>query len=112
MARHTFVVFTNAVEGQEDEYNEWYNNRHLTDVLAVEGFVAAQRFRLSEMNPPQEFPHRYLALYEVESDDLDKVTLALSEAGDSGVMFISEALDRPDAIAKYFTPITERRTAG
>src|SRR5664280_2187308 len=108
MARHTFVVFTNAVEGQEDEYNDWYNDQHLPDVLNVEGFVAAQRFRLSDTDAGQEFPHRYLALYEVETDDLDKVTLALSEAGDSGVMMISEALDRPGAIAKFFTPITDR----
>lgn len=60
---------------------------------------------------PQDFPHRYLALYEVESDDLGKVAQALSEAGPSGAMFISESLDRTDAIARYFTPITDRRTA-
>jgi hypothetical protein len=111
MARHTFVVLTNATEGNEDEFNEWYDHEHLQDVLAVEGFVAAQRFRLSDMDPAQEFPHRYLALYEVETEDLAKVTLALSQAGDSGVMRISGALDRPGAIAKYFTPITDRVTA-
>jgi hypothetical protein len=111
MARHTFVVFTNPAEGQEDEYNDWYDNTHLHDVLKVEGFVAAQRFKLADTDPAQEFPHRYLALYEVESDDLGKVAQALSEAGDSGAMFVSESLDRPDAIARYFTPITDRRTA-
>jgi hypothetical protein len=111
MTRPTFVVFTNPTEGREDEFNNWYDNTHLSDVLKVEGFVAAQRFKLAETDPPQEFPHRYLALYEVESDDLGYVTQALSEAGDSGAMFISESLDRPEAIAKYFTPITDRRTA-
>jgi hypothetical protein len=110
MARHTFVVFTNPTEGREDEFNDWYDNTHLNDVVNVEGFVAAQRFKLAETDPPQEFPHRYLALYEVESDDLGKVAQALSEAGESGAMFISESLDRADAIAKYFTPITDRRT--
>jgi len=40
------------------------------------------------------------------------VAQALSEAGGSGAMFISESLDRTDAIARYFTPITDRRTAG
>jgi hypothetical protein len=111
MARHTFVVFTNPTEGREDEFNDWYDNTHLNDVLKVEGFVAAQRFKLAQTDPAQEFPHRYLSLYEIESDDLGKVTQALSEAGDSGAMLISESLDRPDAIAKYFTPITGRRTA-
>jgi hypothetical protein len=112
MARHTFVVFTNPAEGRESEYNDWYDNTHLSDVLQVEGFVAAQRFKLADTDPPQEYPHRYLALYEVESDDLGKVATALSEAGETGAMFISESLDRPEAIARYFTPITDRRTAG
>ena len=111
MARHTFVVFTNPLEGQEDEFNDWYNNQHLADVLAIEGFVAVQRFRLSDTGAGQEFPHRYLPLYEVETDDLDKVTRALAEAGESAAMPVSASFDRPGAIAKFFSPITERVTA-
>jgi hypothetical protein len=112
MARHTFVVLTNAVEGKDEEFNDWYNNRHLSDILATKGFVAAQRFRLAEMDPEQDFPHRYLALYEVETDDLDKTNQAMMEAANGGGMFISPALNLGNAVAKYFTPITERVTAG
>jgi hypothetical protein len=35
MEKHVFVVFTNAVEGQENIYNEWYTDVHLKDVLKV-----------------------------------------------------------------------------
>jgi hypothetical protein len=111
MARYTFVVLTNAVEGREDEYNEWYDNRHLPDVLAVEGFVAAQRFRLTDTDPAQDFGHRYLALYEVETDDLDKTQLALAEAAGSEAMPLSPAFDAASSVARYFTPITDRLTA-
>lgn len=111
MAPYIFVVLTNAVEGQEDEYNNWYNNHHIPDVLACDGFVAAQRFRLTETEPEQEFTHRYLALYEVETDDLIKANQALAEAANNGAMFISPALNMGDALAKYFNPITERITA-
>jgi hypothetical protein len=111
MARHTYVVFTNPIEGRDDDFNDWYDNTHLNDVLQVEGFVAAQRFKLAETDPPQKFPHRYLALYEVESDDLGKAAQALSEAAKSGAMFVSDSLNGTDALAKYFTPITDRRTA-
>ena len=48
MAKHVFVVFTNPVEGKDATYNDWYDNRHLPDVLDVPGFVSAQRFRLSD----------------------------------------------------------------
>ena len=111
MARHTFVVLTNAVDGRDDEFNDWYTNRHLHDILATEGFVAAQRFRLSDMDPEQDFSHRYLALYEVETDDLDKTNQAMMEAANGGGMFISPALNLGNAVAKYFTPITDRVTA-
>lgn len=111
MPRYIFLVLTNAKDGQEDEYNDWYNNRHLPDVLACDGFVAAQRFRLTETDPQQEFTHQYLAIYEVETDDLAKANQALTEAASNGAMFVSPALNMDDALAKYFTPITERLTA-
>lgn len=112
MARYTFVVLTNSVEGRDQEFNNWYDNQHLDDVLNVEGFVAAQRFRLATTDPAQEFSHRYLALYEVETEDLEKVQLALQEASSSSRMPISTSLDRENAVAKYFEPITDRVTAG
>ena len=63
MEKHLFVGFTNRVEGQDDAFNAWYSDVHLKDVLKVPGIVAAQRFKLSDVQrdaPP--FPWRYLAL--------------------------------------------------
>lgn len=48
MGNYTLVVFTNPVEGREDDYNEWYDNQHLGDVIAAaggdafEGYAAAR----------------------------------------------------------------------
>ena len=73
MPKYTFMVLTNPVEGQEDTYNDWYTNRHLADVLNVPGFVSAQRFKLADAQrggSPQ--PWRYLALYQIDTDDLKK----------------------------------------
>jgi hypothetical protein len=111
MARYTFVVLVNAVEGQDDEFNKWYDTQHLPDVLAVKGFVAAQRFRLADTDPAQEFTHRYLSLYEVDTDDLDETNRAMMEATQTGAMPISGSLDGASAIARYFQPITDRVTA-
>src|SRR4051812_5666782 len=47
MPRFKFLAFTNPVEGREDEYNEWYTNTHLADLLRVPGLMSAQRFRLT-----------------------------------------------------------------
>jgi len=38
------VVFSNPVEGKEDEFNEWYDNVHVPELLAVPGMVSATRY--------------------------------------------------------------------
>ena len=111
MGRYMFLVLTNATEGRDDEFNDWYNNRHLPDVLAVEGFVAAQRYKMAELDPPQTSGHHYMALYEVEAEDLAKANQALMNTAGTDAMVLSEALDMTSASAIYFEPITERVVA-
>src|SRR5215469_214807 len=48
MAKHTFLVLTNPVQGKEKEYNDWYTNQHIPDVVSVPGIVAAQRYKLAD----------------------------------------------------------------
>ena len=38
MSNHLFVVLSNPIEGREDEYAQWYQNVHLHDVVALDGF--------------------------------------------------------------------------
>jgi len=33
MSRHVFAVLTNPVEGREAEFNAWYDDRHVHDIL-------------------------------------------------------------------------------
>jgi len=47
MPHFKYVVFTEPKAGQDAAYNDWYDNIHLAEVIAVEGFVAAQRFKTS-----------------------------------------------------------------
>ena len=104
MAKHMLVVLTNAAEGKDEEFNRWYNDVHLGDVLAVDGFVGAQRFALDALGG--ESPHRYLALYEIETEDIDATVKGLTES--AGTMVISDAMTDPMALVA--SPITERRT--
>ena len=83
MARSIFIAQTNAVDGRDDEFNDWYTNVHLIDALAVPGFVAAQRFRISETqrrkNPPYQY--RYVTIYEMEGDVFEPVTERIESPG-------------------------------
>jgi len=91
------VVGSNPVSPEQaDEYNRWYGEDHLTDVLAVAGFTAARRYTLSPVRPmagTEASPYGYLAVYEVEADDLAVAGRDLQAALDSGAIPISETFD-------------------
>src|SRR5262249_19735780 len=61
-----FVQSSPSAPDREDEYNDWYTNTHLTDVLQIPGITAARRFKATEITPVQDGDHRYCAVYEVE----------------------------------------------
>lgn len=116
MTRGVLLVLTNPVSVErEAEYNDWYNTRHVPDVLSVEGFVAATRYRIAEpqLMPGEEPPaFRYLAIYEVEADDLGLAMKNLGEAAGGGAMVISDALDMSSApSAVLYELIGERQEA-
>jgi hypothetical protein len=93
VARYLFVVSSNPAEGREQEYNDWYSNRHLADLRALPGVVSARRFVLSDTqmaDVPQHF--KYLALYEVETDDLQDFIRQLRSRSGTESMPISTAL--------------------
>ena len=101
MARYALLVFTNPKEGRDDEYNRWYDEVHLAEVLEVEGFVAARRYN-AEPVEGTTFDHRYAAIYEMESDlPPDALYQRLLAAGDK--MKLSDALDLSSARIQFFT---------
>ena len=71
---------------REDDYNRWYDGTHLGEVLALPGFVGARRYKPTEPGAP------YVALYEVDVDDLPGVMTTLSDAFASGRLQMSDAM--------------------
>lgn len=112
MASHMLVVLSNAVEGQDDTFNDWYTNRHLGDVLKVPGFSAAQRFALSgsQLGDGSAIPYKYLAIYEVDAEDAADAAKALQANVGGDSMYIDPSIDMTRTVAWFYTPITERVT--
>ncbi len=96
MEHYKLVVLTNPVEGREDDYNAWYEGRHLDDILKVPGFTQAQRFVVDNPLPGAPPTHKYLAIYDFESDDLAATMQIFLANGGTEKMPISDAL-APDA---------------
>jgi hypothetical protein len=102
------LVFSNPVEGKEAEFNEWYDNVHLRDVLAIPGVLTAQRFDLcdAEITRGEGLPaptHRYLTIYEMEGD-VDGIMAKIQAAVASGAMFMSDSLDLTTATLSFWLP--------
>jgi hypothetical protein len=110
MAKYTFVVLSNpTTPGQEAEYNEWYNKIHIPDVLNVPGFVAAQRFTLADAQLGDgPHAHRYLALYEIETDDAKGALKDLQKRVGTADMVMSDGIDMKGVSAGLFKPVAER----
>lgn len=107
-ARTIQLVFSNPAAGRDDEFNEWYDNVHLPDILSIPGMVSAQRYDLYEAEiyrvPGGATPaHRYLTIYEMEGD-VDAIMGAVRAAVASGTIVMSDCLDLPSSVLSFWTP--------
>jgi hypothetical protein len=55
------VVMMNVPPEAESDFNDWYDNEHVPDLLSVPGVLSARRFVASQGQP------KYLLLLEVAS---------------------------------------------
>ncbi|MEH3067010.1 MAG: hypothetical protein PGN15_02800 [Aeromicrobium erythreum] len=91
-------VHTNPVSDADAErFNTWYDEVHVPQVVErVDGIVAARRYELAsaQLAPAEALPaHRYLAVYDIASDDVGAVLGALATALGDGTLDPSDAMD-------------------
>lgn len=101
-----YLVFSNPVEGEEEEYNRWYSEVHLKEVLQIQGILSAQRFELTPVQLIGEQEYRYLAMYEIDSDDVEGTTRRLIEA--AAWLDLSSALDMERLHVSIFRSVTDK----
>jgi hypothetical protein len=115
MPRAIMLAFTEPKDpAQDDEYNAWYDDKHLHDVVNVPGVVSATRYKLAqgiELLPgAQEVPQRYLAIYELEGEtEADMAAFAdeLKAALTDGRADIHTTLNMGTLGAAFALPITD-----
>lgn len=95
-------VTSRPVEGRDEEFNHWYDNTHVHEVLALPGFKACSRF-VREI--PGEAPE-YIAYYEMETDDPNALLNSLFAAVPT--MQMTDALDTSTATFQILRPHGQR----
>jgi hypothetical protein len=109
-------VFSNPVENADDGFNEWYDQTHGPDVLALGVAVSFTRYKSSGVPvlPGLPEPARYAAIYEVEAETREQIEAAAAtlQAGiASGAADVSPLMDPTSVQAAWLLPITERVTS-
>ncbi len=97
-----FVVFTDSEEGADEEFNRWYDEHHVHEILGVDGFVWGRRYELhADQRPGMEPPAwKYLTLYGIEGD-VPELHEKLAQASPG---FVKSASLRPGTGAWVFAP--------
>ena len=82
--RYAMLVLANPVPGLEQEFNDWYTNIHMGDLVQLPGWTGAQRFRIvSSLNPrptTQGYRHGYLIVWDQEGSDYTTPQGLMTEA--------------------------------
>ena len=92
MSKHVLMALTSPVEGQEEEYNTWYNEVHLPEILAVQGIVSCRRFKTKIVNVPGGATWQYIAIYEVETEDLGATLRELGKATTAPIAALDQSV--------------------
>jgi hypothetical protein len=117
MTKGVFLALSNCVgDDVDDEFNQWYDEVHARQVLGIPGVKSFRRFHLA---PSQVMPlddassRRYLAVYEVETDDWDAFSNEfMSRFGDGRITVNPELIQLdPMVLTMSFEEITPETTA-
>ncbi len=78
------------------EFGEWYENTHIPQIrAAVTSIIAVSRYEL--VDPESTEPsHRYLAVYELDDDDIPAAAAALAQSAAAGRMEMTTAMNMTD----------------
>jgi hypothetical protein len=75
--RYAYLVMSDPFPGKEFEFNDFYQNTHMGDLVQLPGWTGAQRFRLVPDVVPRNIQPLYrrgnLIIWDQEGTDLDKL---------------------------------------
>jgi hypothetical protein len=96
-----YVETRPATPEQAAEYHAWYNETHLQEMLALDAFVSARRFAPVGDDGP------FVAIYEIEADDLAVTQSELAAAIRAGRVNNSSTVQAdPPPVVRFLREIT------
>lgn len=107
MAKARMFVLAKAHDGCRAQLEQWYDSRHIPDLLKVPGLVAAQRCDVRMLKMPDGFPaYDSLAIYDLDGD-IDAILRESGSRMGTPAMPTSPAMDSSKSLALVATDRTE-----
>jgi hypothetical protein len=99
VARYKLIALSNAKDGREAEFNDWYDNVHLPDMLKIPGVVSGERFT-------NAFPaaHKFVAVFDVETESLEALASEIHARAGTDRMVVSDALNTDTVLMNFCVP--------
>jgi hypothetical protein len=107
MAKFKLIALSRPVEGKEAEFHEWYQTKHLPEIVGLPGGVGAQRYQLVAKLMGADV-NEFLAIYDIEGDDPRAFLGALGQASADGRMTRTDANDMGTVYTALFSELGER----
>lgn len=97
---YILAVTSRALPGREAEYNRWYDDIHVGEVLALTGFLSCERFRVLDGEGRET--GEFIAHYHVETDDPAALLQNLFAA--AATMRMTDAIDTQSGGFTFLKP--------
>ncbi len=102
-----YIGRSTPVDGTAFEFKRWYEEVHVPEVLQIEGFESAQRFKLTSAQV-QEQNHQYLAIYAIKSEDVEGTLNNLRQMRSFNM---SDSIDMQSVQISIFSALGEEKSA-
>jgi hypothetical protein len=96
MAKSMFMAWASPVDDASDaEFNAWYDGTHVPQVrAAIPAITAVHRYRVADVpGVGAAATHRYIAVYEMDTDDVAGAMAALGAASTDGRIQMTATMD-------------------
>lgn len=112
MGRYTFMVLASPKDGHEADWNAWHEERHVKDVLAIDGVLNAQRLRSAAVQQEGSGNKwKFATIYEIEADDPQTVFDAIAERIGTDRMPMTSHSDPSKTVSQLWETISVHQSA-
>ena len=81
MPKYALIAVTSPAEGQDTAFRDWYENVLIPELLRIPGMTGSRRFRIKSSNLGDAGRDQFIAIHEVDTDDLKAVLNGIGQTG-------------------------------